>query len=126
MAALEAELRSAREWAAANDGGGIWCEIIRAERKHGERLVEIRNTFIALCPWVSRLPFETWILPLEHESHFGLVTGSWIGEFAKLLLDVLRGVESCLASPPYNSPITSRVCPTSANSNRSATSTSSS
>ncbi len=108
---LEAELRSAREWATASDGGCIWCEIIRAERERGERVVDVRSTLLALCPWAARFPFETWILPLEHESHFELTNEACLGEFAELLLDVLRAIENCLSNPPYNYAIHSAPFP---------------
>lgn len=99
---LEAEIRSAQEWGTGKDKGCIWCDLIRAERERGERVVDVRNTLVALCPWASRFPFETWILPLAHESHFELTSESCLEEFADLLLDVLRAIEDCLSNPPYN------------------------
>jgi len=108
---LEAELCSAREWATASDGGCVWCEIIRAERERGERVVDVRSTLLAFCPWAARFPFETWILPLEHESHFELTSEACLGELAELLLDVLRAIENCLSNPPYNYAIHSAPFP---------------
>ena len=108
---LEAELRSARKWAATGDGSCIWCEIIRAERARGDRVVDVRRTLLAICPWAARFPFETWILPLEHESHFELTSEACLGELAELLLDILRAVESCLSHPPYNYAIHSAPFP---------------
>jgi UDPglucose--hexose-1-phosphate uridylyltransferase len=108
---LEAELRAAREWASARDGGCPWCEMIRAEIESGERVVDVRGKLIAFCPWAARFPFETWILPLEHESHFELTNEACLGEFAELLPDVLRAIEGCLSTPPYNYAIHSAPFP---------------
>jgi len=113
---LEAELRAAREWAAARNGGCIWCEMIRAELERGERVIDIRGKLLAFCPWAARFPFETWILPLEHESHFELANQACLGELAELLPDVLRAIENCLSTPSYNYAIHSAPFPSEATS----------
>jgi len=99
---LEAELASARSFADANGGNCIWCDIIRAEQDRGERVVAVRGGLLALCPWASRFPFETWIVPLVHESHFGRIRDPELDPLATLLLDVLGAVEARLSHPPYN------------------------
>ncbi len=108
---LEAELAAAQNWARAHDGSCIWCDIIRTERQRGVRVVEVRENLVALCPWASRFPFETWILPVAHEAHFGRTCDATTGEFATLLLDVLRAIESRLTNPPYNYAIHSAPFP---------------
>jgi UDPglucose--hexose-1-phosphate uridylyltransferase len=48
----------------------VFCDIIAQEMNQGERLVEVRGDFVALCPYASRTPFEVWILPRPHDAAF--------------------------------------------------------
>jgi UDPglucose--hexose-1-phosphate uridylyltransferase len=48
----------------------VFCDIIAQEMTEGQRLVEVRGDFVALCPYASRTPYETWILPRPHDSAF--------------------------------------------------------
>ncbi len=48
----------------------IFCDIIRQETTAGVRLVSETDRFTVLAPYAPRFPFETWILPKRHESHF--------------------------------------------------------
>jgi UDPglucose--hexose-1-phosphate uridylyltransferase len=36
----------------------------------GQRVIEIRGDYVALCPYATRVPYETWILPRTHDSAF--------------------------------------------------------
>lgn len=48
----------------------VFCDIVKSEIKAGVRLVARNENFVALCPYASRKPFEIWILPINHLSHF--------------------------------------------------------
>jgi galactose-1-phosphate uridylyltransferase len=48
----------------------IYCDIIRQETVAGVRLVMQSERFTVIQPYAPRFPFETWILPKKHESHF--------------------------------------------------------
>ena len=48
----------------------IFCDIIRQETALATRLVTETERFAVLEPYAPRFPFETWILPKRHESHF--------------------------------------------------------
>ena len=39
----------------------IYCDIIKSESEHGERLVFKSDRFLALCPFAPRFGYETWI-----------------------------------------------------------------
>lgn len=52
-----------------NDGC-VFCKIIEEEIKERERIVYENENFIVLCPFASRTPFETWLLPKTHQSDF--------------------------------------------------------
>jgi len=48
----------------------VFCDIIAQEMNQGERLIEVRGDFVALCPYASRTPYETWFLPRPHDAAF--------------------------------------------------------
>ncbi len=48
----------------------VFCDIVKSEIKSGVRLVARNENFIAICPYASRKPFEIWMLPVNHSSHF--------------------------------------------------------
>jgi UDPglucose--hexose-1-phosphate uridylyltransferase len=98
---LEAELRSAQVWR-QKAGRCIWCSIVADERQRAERIVAEEGSFLALCPWASRFPYETWVVPLDHESHFEAVDDAVLAELAELLPRILGAIETCLSDPPYN------------------------
>ena len=51
-------------------GRCIYCDMIQQELATEKRIVLDTPHFIAFCPYASRFPFETWILPKHHSSHF--------------------------------------------------------
>src|SRR5690606_15079944 len=46
----------------------VYCDVIAFEKSEGVRMVDESRFFVAFCPYASRAPFETWILPREHVS----------------------------------------------------------
>ncbi len=80
----------------------IYCDIIDQERSDGQRLVLENNDFIALCPYAARFPYETWILPKYHQSHFEKDTANQMASVATILKDVLLKIRRALDLPPYN------------------------
>jgi UDPglucose--hexose-1-phosphate uridylyltransferase len=48
----------------------VFCDLIRQETETATRVVAENDDFITLAPYAPRFPFETWILPKEHESAF--------------------------------------------------------
>jgi UDPglucose--hexose-1-phosphate uridylyltransferase len=80
----------------------IFCDLIRQEAKSRERVVMETDRFIVLEPYAARFPFETWILPKKHESHFEDTDPQSIGSLASVLRATLRKIEKVLEWPPYN------------------------
>jgi UDPglucose--hexose-1-phosphate uridylyltransferase len=78
----------------------IFCDIIKQERAAEVRIIEEREGVCAVAPFASRFPFETWIIPQDHNSSFEEVE-SYDG-LAQVLLGVLRRLDSVLENPPYN------------------------
>jgi UDPglucose--hexose-1-phosphate uridylyltransferase len=48
----------------------VFCDILAQELNTGQRVVEVRGDFVALCPFATRVPYETWILPRTHDAAF--------------------------------------------------------
>src|SRR5579885_2575614 len=63
------ELRSSRDYYRMK-ARCVLCDIQRQEEHQGLRVVDISGSFLALCPFSSRVPFELWIMPRYHHSSF--------------------------------------------------------
>lgn len=80
----------------------IYCDIIQQELYDRIRLVTSNTHFIAFTPFVSRFPFEVWIVPYRHESDFAQITVAEIKDFALILKELLLRIKNCLHDPSYN------------------------
>lgn len=84
------ELRSAREWYRARERC-VFCDILRQEIRQGKRLVDNVGDYYAFCPYSSRVPFETWLIPRTHNHQFeALLAGENRRDLATLLGRTLR------------------------------------
>ncbi len=48
----------------------VFCDILAQEMQQSQRIVEVRGDFVSLCPYATRAPYETWILPRTHDAAF--------------------------------------------------------
>ncbi len=80
----------------------IFCDIIAQETKTTKRLVNENNTFIAVCPFAPRFPFEIWIIPRNHISNFEDTPDNELKDLANILKDCLIRLKKALNIPPYN------------------------
>lgn len=80
----------------------IFCDIIAQERGDGRRLVGENDDYLAFVPFASRFPFETWLLPKKHESHFEEGDLGRYAPLAQILKTTLMRIGKALNSPPYN------------------------
>jgi UDPglucose--hexose-1-phosphate uridylyltransferase len=80
----------------------IFCDLIRQEAKSGERVVIETDRFIVVEPYAARFPFETWILPKQHQSHFEDTDSRSFENLAWVLKSTLRKIDKVLERPPYN------------------------
>ncbi len=80
----------------------IFCDIAREEAKAGVRLVMETDRFVSLEPYAPRFPFETWILPKRHESHFEDADAPTLVDLARVLRSTLRRIDRALEHPAYN------------------------
>ena len=80
----------------------IFCDLVRQESMAAKRVVAEIDRFIVLSPFAPRFPFETWILPRRHESHYEDADPDSIPDLAWVLRSVLRKLDKVLERPPYN------------------------
>jgi UDPglucose--hexose-1-phosphate uridylyltransferase len=80
----------------------VFCDILRQETGEGRRLIAENADIVAIAPYAPRFPFETWLLPRRHQSHFEETPRHELGSLAKMLGDILRRMNRSLESPPYN------------------------
>ena len=63
------QLRAGREYFGSKERC-VFCDIIQQEERQAQRVIESRGDYLALGPYAPRVPYETWILPRNHESSF--------------------------------------------------------
>ena len=80
----------------------VFCDIVSQELGDKERIVEENKFFISFCPFVSRFPYETWILPKSHESHFVELRKEEVRPLGTILRNTMARLKKLLNDPPYN------------------------
>ncbi|MDD5703062.1 MAG: galactose-1-phosphate uridylyltransferase [Dehalococcoidales bacterium] len=80
----------------------IFCNIIQEERKTRIRVIMDTKHFLAFCPFASRSPFETWIIPKKHASHFENMSPPEINNLASIMRVTLAKLYDGLNNPDYN------------------------
>jgi len=83
-------------------GECIYCALLEQEQASGARIIFGNEQFVALEPYASRFPFETWILPRTHEPDFGALGSDQETPLAEALRETLYRLHACLDNPPYN------------------------
>ena len=63
------ELRAGREYYSQKERC-VFCDILAQEEQQAVRMVEVRGDYAALCPYAPRVPYETWVVPRNHEASF--------------------------------------------------------
>jgi UDPglucose--hexose-1-phosphate uridylyltransferase len=79
----------------------VFCDVVAQEMGSGQRLVEVRGDFLALCPYATRAPYETWILPRTHESafeRFAMSRPASVRDLAGLLKRTLQRIRTITES----------------------------
>ena len=90
------ELRASREYFLSKERC-VFCDIVQQEERQALRVIEARGDYLALCPYAPRVPYETWILPRNHEAAFertGLLKQGLRTNLAALLRRTLQRVRS--------------------------------
>lgn len=80
----------------------IFCDIIRQETHEKERIILENKYFLSLCPFVSRFPFEVWIMPKKHNCCFSHMPSEEIPALASILKESISKIKKIFANPAYN------------------------
>ncbi len=83
-------------------GKCIYCNMIEQEKSLGKRIISETEHFIALAPFFSRGPFETWILPKKHRASFAKISNIEKKDLAGALTDIISRLYKGLGDPDYN------------------------
>ncbi len=97
----------AEEIAGANQyyqyrGRCVYCDMLEQELAHEKRIVFDSPGFVAFCPYAARFPFETWIVPSQHASHYETLSRPSAEELGRVVKQVLSKIEDALDRPAYN------------------------
>lgn len=88
-------------------GHCLYCMLRDEELSTERRVLVSNNDFVAILPYASHSPFETWILPRHHQSSFGDLDGWRFRPLAELLRIVLLKLYVGLENPAFNLTINS-------------------
>lgn len=80
----------------------IHCDMIKAEKELGERVVYETEHFVVLSAYASRKPFETWILPKKHHARFDDLSADQVQHLSAVLKHILGRLYTKLNDPPLN------------------------
>jgi UDPglucose--hexose-1-phosphate uridylyltransferase len=101
------ELRAARDWYRDRERC-VFCDILRQEIRQKGRVVDNVGDYYAFCPYASRVPFETWIMPKTHSHLFEVPSAgenrrhlaSLLGRSLRRLLNVTDDYHLVLHTAP--------------------------
>ena len=83
-------------------GRCVYCDMIQQELAGEKRIVVDGPGFVAFCPFASRFPFETWVLPKIHSSHYEHIQKNGVDELSGVIRQVIAKIEAALDRPAYN------------------------
>lgn len=83
-------------------GRSIFSDMIQQELATEQRIVLETEHFVVFCPFASRFPFETWIVPRQQSSHYEDVTQPVIEDLGTVMKTLLMKMELGLDDPAYN------------------------
>ena len=94
--------RKASEIASSLCLDGETLKRIREEKRFGTRVVYENASFITICPFASRFPFELWLLPKRHMAGYTMTTSQEMIELAECLSLTMKRLAAALGDPQYN------------------------
>ena len=80
----------------------IFCDMIRQEAQEQERIVLENKFFLSFCPFVSRFPFEVWIIPKQHSGYFCHMSNEEMRALAAILRETIAKVKNIFPNLSYN------------------------
>lgn len=83
-------------------GDCLYCIMAQRELECEHRILSHNDEFVAILPFASHAPFETWILPKHHHSSFERHPREQLRALAELLQLVLLRLHQGLDNPDFN------------------------
>jgi UDPglucose--hexose-1-phosphate uridylyltransferase len=83
-------------------GRSVFLDLAERELADGARLVGLSPGFVAVAPFASRHPYETWIMPFEQQASFSALRDDQRSHLATLLRDVVGAIRRAADDPDYN------------------------
>jgi len=81
----------------------VFCDIIKQEtRLTPERLVLENDGFVVISPFAAHVPYETWVIPKQHNCDFVAITDAQCDQVANALKRTLLRLRVALDDPPFN------------------------
>ena len=80
----------------------IFCDVLREELRVGSRVINETRHYTAFCPYASKFPFETWILPKRHNCLFQESRPDELEDLALTLSSVLKKLRALFPGLSYN------------------------
>lgn len=95
------EVIGATRWQ-SESGRCPYCDIIEHDRKTGDRMIYDDNHFVALAPYAPRFPYETIILPANHEKDFDAISDDEVVSLSTIIKKLLVAFDTSFNFPAYN------------------------
>lgn len=83
-------------------GNCLLCVLADGELDNGARAIGFNKEFLAFCPFASRFPMETWIVPRRHQVGFGDCDDGQLEHLAAILQATLARLKKAAGDPPFN------------------------
>jgi len=83
-------------------GHSVYLDLIEHELRERERVVAERDGFVAIAPFASGVPFETWIFPRLPRTSFRHIDDSELPALAELIRTVVGALRHAAGDPDYN------------------------
>jgi len=80
----------------------VFCDTISQELSSEVRIVCENDMFTAMCPFASRYPFETWILPKNHSSDFDSISAKEVISLSQIARIVYGKLGRILDNAAYS------------------------
>lgn len=80
----------------------VHCDMIQWDLQENQRIIFENDSFVALCPFASRVAFEVRIYPKAHLSYFEEITEEQKEHFAEALSVATQKLFKGLNDPDYN------------------------
>lgn len=86
----------------AERGTTLLESVLERELTEGERLVDVRDDFVVLCPWAPHQNHQTWIVPRDARGSFARIDDALLAPLAETLQRTLRALRVVTGGMDYN------------------------